>query len=149
MLRMFFLLAAALLSITILYPQKGELQADRSVIMQDYNAVIRSLEIDYEFDIIKDSLRVKQHFSKETEMLTDFTRIFAGDQIFFDSFSAVEGLEAFTMVPVNRGFEKIPVTVFNESNDPGGGIFYDDSKSMSFVYPSLSKGARTELHYTL
>lgn len=149
MLRMFCLLAAALLSITILYPQMGELQADRSVIMQDYNAVIRSLEIDYEFDIIKDSLRVKQHFSKETEMLTDFTRIFAGDQIFFDSFSAVEGLEAFTMVPVNRGFEKIPVTVFNESNDPGGGIFYDDSKSMSFVYPSLSKGARTELHYTL
>jgi len=149
MLRLAILLTATLLSATVLYSQGEQQQAERSVIMRDNNAVIRSLGIDYEFDIVKDSVRVKQHFSKETEMLTDFTKIFANDEIYYDSFSSVEDLEAFTVVPGSKGYEKIPVSQFNESNDRGGGIFYDDSKSLNFVYPSLKKGARTELHYTL
>lgn len=149
MLRLIILLTVTLFSVTTLCAQKGQLQADRSVIMRDYNAVVRSLDIQYEFDIVKDSITIKQHFSKETEMLTDFTRLYTNEKIWFDSFSEVDDLEAFTLVPGKRGYEKIPVTLFNESNDPGGGIFYDDSKSLGFVYPSLKKGARTELHYTL
>lgn len=149
MLRLILILAIALSGVVTLPAQRGPLQADRAVLMRDYNAVVRNLGIEYEFDIVKDSVRVKQRFSKETEMLTEFTRIFTNDEIYFDSFSSVEDLEAFTMVPGNRGYDKIPVSLFNESNDPGGGIFYDDSKSLNFVYPSLKKGARTELHYTL
>jgi len=122
MLRLVILLTAILLSVTVLYAQGEQQQAERSVIMRDNNAVIRSLGIDYVFDIVKDSVRVIQHFSKETEMLTDFTKIFANDEIYFDSFSSVEDLEAFTMVPGNKGYEKIPVSQFNESNDRGGGI---------------------------
>ncbi len=149
MARLLLLLATALLLEATLFAQSESVQADHSQIMRDYNAVISRLEVVYEFDIVKDSVRVKQHFNKETEMLTDFTRAFADDKIYFGSFSSVEDLEAFTLVPGIRGFEKVPVARFNESNDRDGGIFYDDSKSISFIYPSLKKGAKTELHYTL
>ena len=142
---------AAILSIVSALPAQPQqqLQENRPVIMRDYNAVISNLEILYEFDIIKDSIRVKQRFNKEMELLTDYTKLFAEDGIYYDSFTTVEDLEAFTIVPVNRGTEKVAVTLFNESDDPGGGIFYDDSKRLSFVYPSLKKGARATLRYTL
>ncbi|MDM8002400.1 MAG: DUF3857 domain-containing protein [Bacteroidota bacterium] len=143
------LLIAVVPAVSTLSAQQAAIRADRSAIIRDYNAVISDLEYVYEFDIVRDSLKVTQHFSKETEMLTEFTRLFAEDEIYFDSFSTVRDLEAYTMVPDKKGFEKIPVTLFNESNDPGGGIFYDDSKSLSFVYPSLRKGATTKLQYNL
>jgi hypothetical protein len=142
-------LLAALPLVLNLSAQQSTIRAERAAIMRDYNAVISDLEHVYEFDIVKDSLRVIQHYSKKTEMLTDFTRLFADDKIYFDSFSTVSDLEAFTMVLGKKGFEKIPVTLFNELNDPSGGIFYDDSKSLSFVYPSLKKGASTTLQYNL
>jgi hypothetical protein len=142
-------LAAMVLGVASLSAQQSPLTADRQVLMRDYNAVISNLEMVYEFDIVKDSISVKQYFRKQTDILTDFTRAFTNDEIYFDSFSTVKDLEAFTMVPGTRGTEKVAVTRFNVLDDPGGGIFYDDSKSISFVYPSLKKGATTEMHYTL
>lgn len=129
--------------------QSGPLTADRTALMSKYNAVINRLEVTYDFDIVKDTILVKQHFNKEMLILTDFTKAFAADVINYDSFSSVEDLQACTMIPGNKGFEKISVTHFDEVNDQGGGIFFDDSRTINFVYPSLGKGAKTELNYTL
>jgi len=124
-------------------------QADRPALMSDYNAVINRHEVIYDFDIVKDTIRVRQHFSKEMLILTDFTKAFTDDMVSYDSFSSVEDLQAWTMIPGSKGFEKIPVSHFDETNDSGGGIFYDDSRIINFVYPSLRKGAKAELNYTL
>jgi hypothetical protein len=132
-----------------LFAQSGQATADRSALMSDYNAVINRHEVIYDFDIVKDSLLVRQHFTKEMVILTDFTKSFTDDMIFYDSFSSVEDLKALTMIPGSKGFEKISVTHFVETNDQGGGIFYDDSRTINFVYPSLKKGAKTTLNYTL
>ena len=131
------------------FAQTGTLNSDRSSLMEDYNAVINRLEVVYDFDIIKDSVRVTQRFEKEMAILTDYAKAFNDDYIYYDSFSSVENLEACTVVPAGKGSTKIPVSHFDESNDPGSGIFYDDSKTISFVYPSLVRGAVTSLSYDL
>ncbi|MCK7531633.1 MAG: hypothetical protein MZV63_11665 [Marinilabiliales bacterium] len=57
-------------------------------------------------------------------IVADFTKSFANDLVNYDSFSTVENLEAWTMVPGNNGYEKIPVTHFDETNDQDGSVFF-------------------------
>lgn len=114
-----------------------------------YNAVITNQEFFYVFDIVKDSLLVKQHNSKEVLILNDHSKGFTNDYIYNGSFSSISNIQASTLVPKGKGYEKMVVTQFKESHDMDGSVFYDDSKTIHFAYPSLKHDAKTSLKYSI
>lgn len=114
-----------------------------------YNAVITQQEEEYVFDLVKDTVQVRQNTTKEVFILNSQSKAYTNDYIYYGSFCSVEDIQAYTMVPKGRGYEKIKVARFNESHDRDGSIFYDDSKTINFAYPSLTDGALTTLKYTV
>ncbi len=114
-----------------------------------YNAVVTKQEITCVFDIVKDSVCVKQDYAREILILNDRLKSFSNDYIYYGSFSSLENIQASTLVPKGKSFEKISVTRFDEAHDRDGQSFYDDSKTVSFAYPSITDGSLTSLKYTL
>ncbi|MBE0528907.1 MAG: DUF3857 domain-containing protein, partial [Thermoleophilia bacterium] len=114
-----------------------------------YNAVITRQEVNYVFDIVKDSLQVKQNHIKEVLILNDHSKAYTNDYIFYDSFCTVENIQAYTLIPKGNSYEKILVSLFNEKHERDDQVFFDDSKTISFAYPSITEGALTSLKYSV
>ncbi len=116
---------------------------------KDYNAVITNYEYSYLLDIDDDSLLVSQTVNKKVKILNEKSKGLNKDFIFYSSFTSVKDLEACTLVPKGGGFSKVKVDQFQESSGTDRSVFYDDSKTIQFAYPSLQKGCITSLNYTL
>jgi hypothetical protein len=116
-----------------------------------YNAVITKHEINYVFDLVSDTVQVLQHNSKEMMILSDHSLGLTNDYIYFNIFSSIENVDAFTMVPRSggKGYDKLRVSNFKESHDRENNIFYNDTKTLQFAYPSITNGAFTSLNYTV
>lgn len=114
-----------------------------------FNAVITNQLTVFEFDIVDDSLLVKQHVSKEVLILNDHAKGYTNDYIYYDSFRRIENIKAATLLPKGKGYERMEVTQFNESHDRDHGIFYDDSRTIQFAYPSLRRNAIASLSYSV
>jgi hypothetical protein len=114
-----------------------------------HNAVVTNKESLYVFDLLKDSLVVRQHETKEILILNNHAKGLTNDYIFGSSFTTIENIAAATHLPEGRRFSKIEVTQFNESHDRDGSIFYDDATTIRFSYPSLREDAVTSLRYSI
>lgn len=114
-----------------------------------YNAVVTNQEYFYVIDILGDTLSVRQDNSKEVLILSEHSKAFTNDYIYSGSFTTIGNVKAETRIPKGKGFENIKVTQFKESHDIDDHIFFDDSKSIQFSYPSLAKGAKTSLKYSV
>ncbi|MGQ1889589.1 DUF3857 domain-containing protein [Thermophagus sp. OGC60D27] len=115
----------------------------------NYNAVITNTEYYYDFNVVKDSLKVSFSEKTQTTILNHHARAFTNDEIFFNSFAVLGKHKAYTLVPQGEKYQKKDVQVFHEASSINDDIFYDDSKSIRFSYPSLQEGAITNLEYTL
>jgi len=67
--------------------------------------------------------------------------------ISYTSFSEIQQIDASTQVPNKERYRKIPVLAFNDANSMSGGVFYDDRREKSFVFPSIQEGAMADLRY--
>jgi hypothetical protein len=99
-------------------------------------------------DLKHDSVRIKSNNYSEMLHLSDNSTMYAEKSIYASKFVAVDNIEAKTLSRTPKGkMETVKVTHFNTQNDMGGSIFYDDSKRISFVFPSIKAGATTILQY--
>lgn len=85
----------------------------------------------------------------ERILLSDNHGIYASDKVYSSSFHDIEKLEAYTLVPDKRKYQKVEVKEFKESFDKNSDSFYDDTKETSFNYPAMQKGAKSVLKYTM
>ncbi len=115
----------------------------------DYHGVITRLNYSYTIDIVDDSLVVSQTNTKEVELTNHNSKGFTKDYIFFSGFTSISNKEAYSLVPDGNGYKKFKVDQFQETHSTDRSIFYDDSKTIQFSYPSLEKGAKTFLQYTI
>jgi len=113
-----------------------------------YNAVILSIETQYLFDIVDDTLSVRENFSKDVVILNEYAKGFTNDYVYYGSFSSIEDLKAESLIPKGNGYERIKVKQFDIHHDDDRNTFYDDTKEIQFAYPSLTQGAITKLSYT-
>ena len=65
----------------------------------------------------------------------------------FSTFYEIDKIEASSYILRNGKYEEIKVRDFKEKDELNDS-FYDDTKSLNFIYPNLNKGARTKLKYT-
>jgi hypothetical protein len=112
-------------------------------------AVYLSFNREVSIDIINDSIKVSSKYFYDMLHLNEQSNIFANDKIFTNHFTKAVDIDAKTLAPDKRRYKVVPVVNFSEKSEISDGIFYDDSKSISFVYPSVSPGARTSLNYKL
>lgn len=73
------------------------------------------------------------------------SKALAKDKVYLSEFKKVITLDAKTLVPNKNKYKEIPVTNFVEKNEQSSGVFYDDFRSKSFVYPAVEPGVRTIL----
>ncbi|MFW5724841.1 MAG: DUF3857 domain-containing protein [Bacteroidota bacterium] len=115
------------------------------------NAVMLEQHYRYVFDMVRDTLSVKQQISQKVLMLSQHTMPFTTDYVYFNDFSSIEDLEAYTLVPRKGSSRYVRVDAghFSEAHDRENSIFYNDSKTKQFAYPSLQQNAITNLNYTV
>ena len=111
-------------------------------------AIYLSKKEEVKYSIINDSLITTITVYEEILHLGDNTKRFASETIYSSTFNEVSNIEAYTLVPGKRKYQKIEVTEFKESFDDDSNVFYDDSKTTSFNFPAIQKGAKTILTYT-
>ncbi len=61
---------------------------------------------------------------------------------------SISHIEASILVPGKKKYKKIKVKQFKTANELSRSVFYDGAKSISFFYPSMTDGAKTELSYS-
>jgi hypothetical protein len=133
----------------------GWVHSQDQVILEDWlkkypnhNAVMLRDDETVIIDIKKDSLLITQDVNTEILYLNDKAHFFNSGRVYYSYFSRLLDLEAKTLVPdKNNKYKTMKVEQFEETGETSASIFYDDSRSKSFVYPGLQKGARTVLSY--
>jgi Domain of Unknown Function with PDB structure (DUF3857)/Transglutaminase-like superfamily len=86
--------------------------------------------------------------SEDLLLLTDKTSGYMERQVYRSDFSEIHNLKAFTLVPDGKKYKTLKVTDFTSSNEISDGAFYDDSRSLRFVYPGLVNGSHSIYSYT-
>lgn len=102
---------------------------------------------DMDISVQGDSLHVVTTHYEHRAYLSDQASRYARDQVYTNSFYKMKDLEAFTLVPSGKRFNKYEVSEFKESSNMESFVFYDDSKYLSFIYPGIQEGAQSVLQY--
>ena len=110
--------------------------------MAVYLQLNQSVTIDLEGDSI--SLDVEEY--SDLLHLDERSKALSKDKVYLTGFRKLTRLEAKTLIPNRNKYKEIIIDDFVEKDEVSAGIFYDDFKSISFVYPSISPGVRTVLN---
>lgn len=108
---------------------------NNSVILTSYkeDLVIRMIDGKPELDISE---------YKELLALNDNAAFFAESGARFGSVYKFKDIEAYSLVPDNGTYKKIPVKNFNKTTETSDGLFFDDVISYNFTFPSVIKGSK-------
>lgn len=74
----------------------------------------------------------------------------AEQEIRYSTFEEVENIEAYTLVPKEKGSTKLNITSIETSDaETSGAIFHDGDKVKKIIYPGLTEGALCHLSYDM
>jgi hypothetical protein len=96
------------------------------------------------------NLEILDHVYEETQHFSDNASLYREQSLGYSStFSEITDLEAYSLIPDERNkFKKIPVKDFVTTDSRSSGIFYDDQKKITYLFPALSAGSKTVISYT-
>jgi hypothetical protein len=95
-------------------------------------------------------LEIVANIREETQHFGENTNLYSEQSIGFSStFTEISDLIGHTLVPTGKNrYKKIEVKDFITTDSRSSGIFYDDQKKISYVFPALSNGSKTYISYT-
>ena len=114
-----------------------KLYPNASVVRLHQEIVLNLQMKDGEFDISK------QVFEEDL-YLNNSANYNSKNSLSYSTFYSIDQIEASSFNYQNGSYVESKVTNFNEQNDLNDS-FYDDSKKISFIYPKLEKGSKTNL----
>jgi transglutaminase-like putative cysteine protease len=94
-----------------------------------------------------DSIVITKEVFEENIYLDDTANYGSKESIQYSSFFEIEELEASSFSYENNKYRKFKVEEF-KMKDELNASFYDDSRSINFIYPNVIKGSKTQLKYT-
>lgn len=112
-------------------------------------AVYLEMRQDLTVEIRNDSVQVTDRHHADMLHLAEQSAMYANDRVFSSHFNRLQKLEARTLVPNGEKFKTVKVTDFKDKFEIQSGVFFDDTRSVSFTFPAVSPGARTETDYTV
>ena len=95
-------------------------------------------------------LKIESRVSESVEYFNDNAKLFAEESVSYPAtFAEISDLQASSIVPISKNkSKKIVVTDFKRSDSRSDGVFYDDQKKISFIFPALQAGAISNYSYT-
>ncbi len=99
-------------------------------------------------DLTGDSIRVVSREYSDILHLGDQTAAYTRNKVYLSHFQKLLKIDARTLVPAGKSYKAKKVSNYSEKFEISSGIFYDDSKSISFTYPAIEPGVRTVLDYS-
>jgi transglutaminase-like putative cysteine protease len=115
-----------------------------------YKVIFKEHQETVIIDLVKGVPTVKSEFHDEFLILNQNGASMMGqEEIEFSSFHEIEKINAYALIPEEKGYKKVKATNFQTRDaETSGSIFHDDNKVTSFVYPSLKEGALRVLEYS-
>lgn len=113
---------------------------DRSAVFVEQSTTLTLL-------IEGDSLKAYSDVFDDIIFLKDVPDSYSKGRVYGSHFSRVENIRAKTLVWEKNRYKEIPVTDFKRNADIGDNVFYDDRYNISFNYPAVAVGNRTQLRY--
>ena len=113
----------------------------------DANKVVLNREVVLNLDIKNDELEISQDNIEENLFMTDGANMAARETLNFSYFIELLNFEATSTVYIENRPEEFKVENFLEKDNLDNS-FYDDSKSLVFLYPNLKKGSKSYLKYS-
>ncbi len=98
-------------------------------------------------ELVKGEFNIAQETMEEDLFLDESATYNSKQTINFSSFYEMEKIEASSYILQDGKYEEIKVHDFKEKDNLDNS-FYDDSKSLNFIYPNLEKGSKTKLKYS-
>jgi hypothetical protein len=108
---------------------------------------LRKHDLNYRVD--KDSVITTIKVYEEMLHLGDNTARFVPNKVYSNSFRQLSDLQVYTLVPKKKNYERINVAEFTKSYDTDSDVFYDDKRETRFLFPSIQRGVKTVLEYTI
>lgn len=102
-------------------------------------------------DVVKSDIKVNSSFNEDFLILSkEGASILSEDEIFFSSFENVENISAYSFDARVKSGKKIKATNFKtKAAENDGGVFHDDNKITTFLYPGLDEGMVRHLSYDI
>jgi transglutaminase-like putative cysteine protease len=98
-------------------------------------------------EVMGSKLSVKSSTYIEKMFLDSQAGVYSEGYVNYSVLDKIEKIEAGTMVPQKNKYEEIKVKDFTDKEHLSQNVFFDGSRSVSFLYPSLQAGAKTFLRY--
>ncbi|WP_299063473.1 transglutaminase domain-containing protein [uncultured Polaribacter sp.] len=98
-------------------------------------------------EIGKEGLEIHQEFMQEDLYLNESATYNSKDRLSFSAFFELDQIEASSYSFENNTYVKSAVEKFTEKDELNTS-FYDDTKTLNFVYPNLRKGSKSALKYS-
>jgi hypothetical protein len=106
------------------------------------SVIISSLKQDLVIEMINGKPVINLSEYKEYLALDDNANYFADSKERFGGVYKYQDIQAYTLVPDNEEYKKIPVTNFTKTSETFQSSFYDDGIAYNFTFPSVVKGAK-------
>jgi len=110
-------------------------------------AVTLNKELTITIELNSENINITQEHFEEDLYLDDGASRNAKRSLQFSSFFELENVEASSFVFSDGKYKEIEVKEFKEKDELDQS-FYDDSKSLNFIYSNLKKGAKSSLKYS-
>ncbi len=94
-----------------------------------------------------DDISITQEFIEEDLYLNDAATMGSKKSLNFSSFFELNSIEASSLNFENGKYRETKVQEFKEKDELDIS-FYDDTKSLNFIYPKLQKGSKSKLKYS-
>ncbi|MFD2726541.1 DUF3857 domain-containing protein [Hyunsoonleella rubra] len=111
------------------------------------NAVTLNKETKVTITLDADDVNITQEFIEEDLYLDEGASRNSKRSLHFSSFFELEDVEASSFVFSDGKYREMEVKEFKEKDEMDQS-FYDDSKSLNFIFPNLQKGSKSRLKYS-
>lgn len=119
------------------------LVCSRAFAQDDYIFLKREENVTIEYN--KHQFNIKKKVNQVGKYLTSNKLYFSNEFIPFDSFTTIDNIDAYTLLPDNT---KKTVDHIETKHEFENGIFFSDQQLKNFVFPGVTKDATTHLSYT-
>ncbi len=104
-------------------------------------------EVEIRISLVEDSIVISKDYFEEKIYLDETANYGSKESIHYSSFFEIENLEASSFSYENGKYKELKVEEFKEKDELNK-FFYDDNRTINFIYPNLKKGSKTRLSYT-